>query len=58
VELQEAQNFPPVLMVEHVLRPMLSRMLRRQLPNLVVMSGEEIPLDCAIIMSSEIGATQ
>jgi flagellar biosynthesis protein FlhA len=57
IELQESQNFPPVLMVEHMLRPMLSRMLRRQLPNLVVMSGEEIPLDCAIVMSSEIGAT-
>ncbi|WP_274644524.1 flagellar biosynthesis protein FlhA [Pseudomonas serbica] len=58
VEMQEKQNLPPVLMVEHVLRPMLSRMLRRQLPNLVVMSGEEIPPDCAIIMTSEIGATQ
>lgn len=58
VELQEKQNLPPVLMVEHVLRPMLSRILRRQLPNLVVMSGEEIPPDCAIMMTSEIGATQ
>ena len=58
LEFQEQRGYPPVLMVEHVLRPMLSRLLRRQLPNLVVMSGEEIPPDRAIRMTSEIGATQ
>jgi len=56
LHLQEQNEYPPVLMVEHVLRPMLSRMLRRELPHLVVMSGEEIPLDRHIRMTSEIGA--
>ncbi len=42
---QEAQGLPPVLLVSPGLRPVLSRLLRRGLPRLAVLSYAEIPAD-------------
>ncbi|PMR74128.1 flagellar biosynthesis protein FlhA [Billgrantia endophytica] len=41
----EASGEPPVMVVQHSLRPLLSRFLRRRLRHLVVMSQAEIPDD-------------
>lgn len=40
---QERAGLPPVLLVQHPLRAMLARFLRRSLPRLVVLSYAEIP---------------
>ena len=42
---QEAAGEPPVLVVQHELRPLLAHFLRRRLRHLVVMSQHEIPDD-------------
>ena len=53
---QEAAGNPPVLLVPQSLRIMLSRFLRRRLPNLVVMTEAEMPSDRNIRVTSWIGA--
>lgn len=53
---QEMLGAPPVLLVNHVLRPLLSRFLRRSLPQLVVLSSLEISDNRHIRMTSVIGA--
>jgi len=40
---QQAAGLAPVLLVQHALRPMLSRFLRRSLPQLKVLSYAEVP---------------
>lgn len=54
---QEDNGYPPVLIVEHQLRPLLSRTLRRYIPHLCVMSSEEIPTERDVKMTCEIGGT-
>ncbi|MED5645255.1 FHIPEP family type III secretion protein, partial [Enterobacter bugandensis] len=39
---QEMLSAPPVLLVNHALRPLSSRFLRRSLPQLVVLSNLEL----------------
>lgn len=51
----EAMGLPPVLVVPHALRPLLSHFLRRQLRDLVVLSQAEIPDDRTIQVVSVIG---
>jgi len=53
---QEALGKPPVLLVSHVLRSMLARFLRFNLPNLNVLSYNEIPEGKQITVVSTIGA--
>ncbi|MDT8399997.1 MAG: flagellar biosynthesis protein FlhA, partial [Pseudomonadales bacterium] len=48
LERQEASGEPSVLVVQPVLRPLLSRFLRRRLKHLVVMSQAEIPDDFSL----------
>lgn len=55
LETHELNGYPPVLLVEHQLRPLLSRALRRYIPHLCVMSNEEIPAARDLKMISEIG---
>ncbi|GAB3630455.1 flagellar biosynthesis protein FlhA [Pandoraea terrae] len=43
VARQERQGLPPVLLVQHPLRALLSRFLRRSLPQLKVLSYAEVP---------------
>jgi flagellar biosynthesis protein FlhA len=40
---QQGAGLSPVLLVQHSLRPMLSRFLRRSLPQLKVLSYAEVP---------------
>jgi flagellar biosynthesis protein FlhA len=40
---QQMLGLAPVLLVQHALRPMLSRFLRRSLPQLKVLSYAEVP---------------
>ncbi|QGZ62680.1 flagellar biosynthesis protein FlhA [Paraburkholderia acidisoli] len=40
---QQAMGLAPVMLVQHALRPMLSRFLRRSLPQLKVLSYAEVP---------------
>jgi flagellar biosynthesis protein FlhA len=40
---QQNLGFAPVLLVQHALRPMLARFLRRSLPQLKVLSYAEVP---------------
>ena len=47
---------PPVLLVNHALRPLLARFLRRSLPQMAVLSNLEINDDRQIRMTSTIGA--
>lgn len=54
---QESNGEPPVLVVPHKLRPLLSRFLRRRMPQLVVMSLAEIPDDRILRVTSLIGAS-
>ncbi|MCL2895297.1 flagellar biosynthesis protein FlhA [Brenneria tiliae] len=58
VQQQEALNAPPVLLVNHALRPLLARFLRRNVPQLVVLSNQEINDNRQIHMTSVIGAAQ
>ncbi|RAT17222.1 flagellar biosynthesis protein FlhA [Lonsdalea populi] len=57
VQHQEALGAPPVLLVTHALRPLLSRFLRRSLPQLVVLSNQEITDSRQIRMTSVIGGS-
>jgi len=56
LQRQEMLSAPPVLLVNHALRPLLARFLRRSLPQLVVLSNLEINDDRQIRMTSTIGA--
>ncbi|HGH5978335.1 TPA: flagellar biosynthesis protein FlhA [Kluyvera georgiana] len=52
---QEMLGAPPVLLVNHALRPLLSRFLRRSLPQLVVLSNMELSDNRNIRMTATIG---
>lgn len=54
----ETMGLPPVLVVPHQLRPLLSHFLRRRLRDLVVLSQAEIPDDRTIKVVSVIGGSQ
>ena len=51
---QEMLGAPPVLLVNHALRPLLSRFLRRSLPQLVVLSNMELSDNRNIRMTATI----
>lgn len=51
----EMLGAPPVLLVNHALRPLLSRFLRRSLPQLVVLSNMELSDNRNIRMTATIG---
>ncbi|WP_413730564.1 flagellar biosynthesis protein FlhA [Sodalis sp. RH22] len=55
---QENLNAPPVLLVNHSLRPLLARFLRRTLPQMAVLSNLEVSDQRQIRMTSMLGATQ
>lgn len=55
LERQEAMGEPPVLVVQHGLRPLLAHFLRRQLRYLVVMSQAEIPDDRTLKITALLG---
>ncbi|MBB3329717.1 flagellar biosynthesis protein FlhA [Halomonas campaniensis] len=55
LERQEASGEPPVLVVQHALRPVLARFLRRRLRHLVVMSQAEIPDDRTLRVTQLVG---
>ncbi|MDI5987265.1 flagellar biosynthesis protein FlhA [Halomonas sp. M4R5S39] len=52
---QEASGEPPVLVVQHTLRAVLARFLRRRLRHLVVMSQAEIPDDRTLRVTQLVG---
>ncbi|HSP56857.1 MAG TPA: flagellar biosynthesis protein FlhA [Halomonas sp.] len=52
---QESSGEPPVLVVQHSLRPVLARFLRRRLRHLVVMSQAEIPDDRTLRVTQLVG---
>ena len=56
VERQEARGDPAVLVVQHGLRALLARFLRRRITHLVVMSNAEIPDDRTLRVTTTIGA--
>ncbi|MBD2816237.1 flagellar biosynthesis protein FlhA [Xenorhabdus sp. Flor] len=58
LERQEMLGAPPVLLVNHALRPLLSRFLRRVLPRLVVLSNLEITDNRQIRMTATIGGAR
>ncbi|MCM2971633.1 flagellar biosynthesis protein FlhA [Larsenimonas suaedae] len=51
----EAQGLPPVLVVQHNLRSLMSRFLRRQVKQLIVLSQAEIPDDRTVRIEIMIG---
>ena len=55
LQRQEMMGAPPVLLVNHALRPLLSRFLRRSLPQLVVLSSLELSDNRNIRMTATIG---
>ncbi|HET8790312.1 MAG TPA: flagellar biosynthesis protein FlhA [Modicisalibacter sp.] len=55
VKRQEASGEPTVLVVQHGLRALLTRFLRRRLRHLVVMSQAEIPDDRTLRITTLIG---
>ncbi len=55
LERHEASGEPPVLVVQHGLRALLSRFLRRRLRHLVVMSQAEIPDDRTLRVTTLLG---
>ncbi|WP_250459684.1 flagellar biosynthesis protein FlhA [Microbulbifer litoralis] len=55
LERQEAAGEPPVLVVQHSLRPLLAHFLRRRLRHLAVLSQAEIPEDRTLKITSLIG---
>ncbi len=55
VQRQEMMGAPPVLLVNHALRPLLSRFLRRSLSQLVVLSNLELSDNRHIRMTATIG---
>ncbi|AIU73336.1 flagellar biosynthesis protein FlhA [Hafnia alvei FB1] len=56
LQRQELLGAPPVLLVNHALRPLLARFLHRSLPQLVVLSNMEISDNRQIRMTSTIGS--
>ena len=52
---QEQMGLPPVLVVQHPLRVLLSRFLRRSLPQLKVLSNAEIPDSRTLRITATIG---
>jgi flagellar biosynthesis protein FlhA len=54
--LQEEMGHPPVLLVSAVLRPMLSKFLRKNTPQLKVLSYAEIPETFDIKVTNLVGA--
>ena len=54
---QEERGVPPVLVVQHELRPLLARFLRRRLPRLVVLSQNEVPDDRSLRVTTLIGGS-
>ncbi|MBW7984753.1 flagellar biosynthesis protein FlhA [Enterobacillus tribolii] len=58
LQRQELLGAPPVLLVNHALRPLLSRFLQRSLPQMVVLSNMEISDNRQIRMTSTIGAAE
>lgn len=55
---QESLNAPPVLLVNHSLRPLLARFLRRSLPQLAVLSNLEVSEQRQIRMTSMLGGAR
>ncbi|HDL6855169.1 TPA: flagellar biosynthesis protein FlhA [Yersinia enterocolitica] len=55
LQRQEMLGAPPVLLVNHALRALLARFLRRSLPQMVVLSNLEIGDNRQIRMTSTIG---
>lgn len=55
LERHEASGEPPVLVVQHHLRAMLARFLRRRLRHLAVMSQAEIPDDRSLRVTTQVG---
>ena len=53
---QEMLGAPPVLLVNHALRPLLARFLRRSLAQLIVLSSLELSENRNIRMTATIGA--
>ncbi|RQH06042.1 flagellar biosynthesis protein FlhA [Paraburkholderia dinghuensis] len=53
---QQSFGLAPVLLVQHALRPMLSRFLRRSLPQLKVLSYAEVPDTRNVKVSNVVGA--
>lgn len=58
LEHHEASGAPPAMVVQHGLRPLLSRFLRRRLRHLTVLSQLEIPDDRTLRISQWVGALQ
>ncbi|SHM27801.1 flagellar biosynthesis protein FlhA [Vreelandella subglaciescola] len=54
----ESAGEPPVLVVQHSLRAVLARFLRRRLRHLVVMSQAEIPDDRTLRVATVVGGQQ
>ncbi|WP_207005271.1 FHIPEP family type III secretion protein, partial [Trinickia mobilis] len=52
---QQNVGLPPVLLVQHALRAMLARFLRRSLPQLKVLSYAEVPDTRTIKVANLIG---
>ena len=55
LERHEASGEPPVLVIQHSLRPLLARFLRRRLRHLAVMSQAEIPDDRTLRVTTLVG---
>lgn len=55
VQRQESLNAPLVLLVAPALRPLLARFLRRALPQLAVLSTQEIGDERRLRMTAVIG---
>src|SRR5690606_22900757 len=55
VERQESQGHPPVLVVQHGLRPVRARFLLRRLRHLAVRSQAEVPDDRTLRVTSLLG---
>lgn len=55
VEHQQNQGFPPLLLVQHGLRSLLARFLRRSMPQLKVLSYAEVPDTRTIRVTTTIG---
>lgn len=53
---QQGLGLAPVLLVQHALRPMLSRFLRRSLPQLKVLSYAEVPDTRNVRVANVVGA--
>jgi flagellar biosynthesis protein FlhA len=51
---QEAEGYPAVLLTSPGLRPVLSRLLRRNLPRLSVIAYAEVPADKIVVVSTEL----